>query len=144
MELSHRAHGTHATRRQRDRVRPGRVYDSADDPQELRVLVDRVWPRGVKKADLALHSWRTDVAPSTELRRWYAHRPERFEEFRRRYRHELSEPERADAVTELAELTAHHPVVLLTASRDVEHSQAAVLAEVLAGFRGEHVAPSHR
>jgi uncharacterized protein YeaO (DUF488 family) len=135
MELCPRADDTQATGR-REGVRPGRVYESVGEPQELRVLVDGVWPRGVKKADLALHSWRRDVAPSTELRRWYSHRPERFTEFRRRYLDQLTEPGRADAVTELAELAAQHPVVLLTASRDVQHSQAAVLAEVLAGHRG--------
>jgi uncharacterized protein YeaO (DUF488 family) len=114
-------------------VRIGRVYDPAGDPGELRVLVDRVWPRGVRKEELALHSWRKDVAPSTQLRQWYGHRPERFEEFRRRYRDELGEPDGAGALQDLAELCTRAPVVLLTASRDVDHSQAAVLAELLTG-----------
>jgi uncharacterized protein YeaO (DUF488 family) len=117
-------------------VRVGRVYEAVVDAGELRVLVDRVWPRGVTKDALALHSWRRDVAPSTELRQWYGHRPERFEEFRRRYVEELARPGAAEALADLAELAAHAPVVLLTASRDVGHSQAAVLAEVLAAVSG--------
>jgi uncharacterized protein YeaO (DUF488 family) len=124
--------GTGGTDRRGDGVRLGRVYDAVGPAPELRVLVDRVWPRGLKKEDLALHSWPKDLAPSTELRRWYGHRPERFEEFRRRYLQELAEPEAARALAGLVELAAQHRVVLLTATRDVEHSQAAVLAAVVA------------
>ena len=117
----------------REGVRLARVYDAVGPPGELRILVDRVWPRGLKKNDLALYSWAKDLAPSTQLRQWYGHRPERFDEFRRRYLDELAEPEAARAVGDLVELAARHPVVLLTATRDVEHSQAAVLAAVVAG-----------
>ena len=124
--------GTGGTDERRDGVRLGRVYDAVGPAKELRVLVDRVWPRGLKKGDLAVHSWAKDLAPSTELRRWYGHRPERFDEFRRRYLQELAEPEAARALGDLVELAAQHPVVLLTATRDVEHSQAAVLAAVVA------------
>src|SRR4051794_37731182 len=83
--------------------------------------------------DLALHSWPKDLAPSTELRRWYGHRPERFDEFRRRYLQELAEPEAARALGHLVQVAAQHPVVLLTATRDIQHSEAAVLAAVVAG-----------
>jgi uncharacterized protein YeaO (DUF488 family) len=121
----------HGSDRRREGVRLARVYDAVGPPEELRVLVDRLWPRGLSKEDLALHSWAKDLAPSAELRRWYGHRPERFDDFRRRYLEELAEPGAARALGDLVELAAQHPVVLLTATRDVEHSHAAVLTAVV-------------
>lgn len=105
-----------------------RVYDSGDDRGDGYVaLVDRLWPRGVAKADVAFDEWVKDVAPSTELRRWYGHEVERFGEFAQRYDAELrSVPARA-AVERLATIAARERVVLLTATRDVEHSGAEVL-----------------
>lgn len=109
-----------------------RVYDAPDaDDDAYRVLVDRLWPRGVRKDDAALDEWLTDVAPSTELRRWYGHDPDRFEEFARRYRAELCEPPASAAVAHLVEVAATRPVRLLTATRDVERSGATVLHEHL-------------
>lgn len=114
------------------RVAIGRVYDPpAGDGRAARVLVDRLWPRGVAKDAAALDEWLRAVAPSAELRKWYRHEPERFEEFRRRYREELNEPERRDAVERLGELARTSGVVLLTATRDPASSNAAVLAEVV-------------
>jgi uncharacterized protein YeaO (DUF488 family) len=107
-----------------------RVYDA--DAAGYRVLVDRLWPRGITKAEAALDDWRKDVAPSTELRRWYGHRVELFDEFARRYRAELREPPASTALDELAALAGERPVTLLTATRDVEHSGARVLRGVLA------------
>jgi uncharacterized protein YeaO (DUF488 family) len=75
-------------------VRYRRVYDDASPEDGRRILVDRIWPRGVRKEDARLDDWLRDVAPSTELRRWYGHDPERYEEFRRRYLAELREPAR--------------------------------------------------
>lgn len=112
-------------------VRLRRVYEPASPGEGARVLVDRVWPRGVRRADLALQRWARQVAPSGALRTWYGHDPARFAEFRRRYLEELATGEAAQALAELRELAAATPVVLLTATRDLEHSQAAVLAEVL-------------
>jgi uncharacterized protein YeaO (DUF488 family) len=108
-----------------------RVYDDPSADGGLRVLVDRVWPRGLTKEAAHLDEWMKDVAPSTPLRRWYGHRPERFTEFRRRYLAELVEPQPAAAMDRLRELTRSGRVTLLTATRDVYHSQAAVLAEQL-------------
>ncbi|HEY3008838.1 MAG TPA: DUF488 family protein [Micromonosporaceae bacterium] len=108
-----------------------RVYDDPSPDDGARVLVDRVWPRGMAKAELRMDEWLKDVAPSTGLRSWYGHRPERFAEFRRRYLVELDEPDRAAAVDHLRTLVRQGPVTLLTATRDIEHSQAAVLAELL-------------
>jgi uncharacterized protein YeaO (DUF488 family) len=113
-------------------VRVRRVYEApAPDADGARVLVDRVWPRGLAKDRAALHAWLRDVAPSSELRRWYGHDPARFEGFARRYREELDAPERRDALDTLRALAAKGPLTLLTATKDVEHSQATVLAHLL-------------
>jgi uncharacterized protein YeaO (DUF488 family) len=108
-----------------------RVYDDPARDDGPRVLVDRVWPRGLAKDAAHLDEWMKDVAPSTPLRRWYGHRPERFAEFRRRYLAELAHPEPAAAMNRLRELARTTGVTLLTATKDVDHSQAAVLAEQL-------------
>ena len=113
-------------------IRVSRIYDEPADRDGTRVLVDRVWPRGVSKAAAALDEWAKDVAPSTELRKWYGHDPAKFEEFRRRYAVELTGPTQRAALTKLRALAATgKPLILLTATRDVGHSQAAVLAELL-------------
>ena len=108
-----------------------RVYDEVSPSDGARVLVDRVWPRGIKKEALDLTEWLRDVAPSTELRQWYSHEAEKFAEFRRRYEAELKSPQRLTAVEHLEEIAQESDVVLLTATRDVDHSQAAVLARWL-------------
>ncbi|MFV0494895.1 DUF488 domain-containing protein [Mycobacterium sp.] len=108
-----------------------RVYDHAAHPGEAHILVDRVWPRGIKKADLQLTEWLRDIAPSTELRKWYSHDPEKFAEFRRRYLAELASLDHREAVEHLRDLAGDRDVVLMTASRDVDRSQAAVLAHWL-------------
>jgi uncharacterized protein YeaO (DUF488 family) len=107
------------------------VYDAGETG--YRVLVDRLWPRGITKAEAALDAWLTDAAPSHELRRWYGHRVDRFDEFARRYRTELRRPPASTAVDRLVGLTREHPVTLLTATRDIEHSGARVLQQVLTG-----------
>jgi uncharacterized protein YeaO (DUF488 family) len=108
-----------------------RVYDDLPPRQETRVLVDRVWPRGIRKDALRLDEWVRDVAPSTELRKWYGHDPGKFPEFRRRYVAELAEPGPRAALGRLRTQAAEGPVALLTATRDVDRSNAAVLAEIL-------------
>jgi uncharacterized protein YeaO (DUF488 family) len=109
------------------------VYAEPEPDDGARVLVDRVWPRGLTKARAALDEWCRDVAPSGELRSWYGHDPERFAEFSRRYRLELEDPRRAAALAHLRELAGAGPLTLLTATRQLEISQAAVLAALLAG-----------
>ena len=116
--------------RQRD-VRVRRVYDEPQAGDGARVLVDRVWPRGLAKERAELDEWAKDVAPSTELRKWYGHEPERYAEFRKRYQHELDDPEHKEAVKHLRDLAAKGPVTLLTATKSVEQSQAPVLAELI-------------
>ena len=120
----------------RTRIVVVRVYD---DPgrsgAEHRVLVDRLWPRGMKKEAIDFDEWAKDVAPSAELRRWYGHEPERFEEFARRYRAELTEEPGASAVGRLRRGAHGTRLVLLTATRDVERSGAEVLRSALRGTR---------
>lgn len=117
------------------RIAYRRIYEEASSQDGRRVLVDRVWPRGMKKEDAHLDEWLRDVAPSTELRRWYGHEPSRFPEFRRRYLAELRDTGHREAAGHLRDLAAHDKVTLLTATKDADHSQAAVLAEWLAGAR---------
>ncbi|MFJ8042813.1 DUF488 domain-containing protein [Kitasatospora sp. NPDC096147] len=113
-------------------VQLARVYDPHRPEDGARVLVDRLWPRGIKKEDAALDSWPKALTPSTELRRWY-HAGGDFPAFRERYLAELDAPEAADALTGLRTLAATGPVVLLTASKgDLGTSHAAVLRELLA------------
>jgi uncharacterized protein YeaO (DUF488 family) len=108
-----------------------RVYDKAEDRDGVRVLVDRIWPRGVSRATAALNEWCKDVSPSTELRKWYSHDPAKFEEFARRYRAELEDPERAEALQHLRELATGHRLTLLTATKNPNISQAGVLCDLL-------------
>jgi uncharacterized protein YeaO (DUF488 family) len=112
-------------------VRVRRVYDEPAPDDGARVLVDRIWPRGLRKDAAHLDYWAKDVAPSTQLRTWYGHDPGRFPEFRRRYAAELAQPEEHAALDQLRELAAAGPVTLLTATRDTDISQAAVLAGLL-------------
>jgi uncharacterized protein YeaO (DUF488 family) len=112
-----------------------RVYDRTPIGPGRRVLVDRLWPRGVRKAELRLDEWAKDVAPSTELRRWYDHDPRKFEPFAARYRAELAAPPAADVVAALRAASSGERVVLLTATRDLDHSGAKVLLEHLDDVR---------
>ncbi|GAA4283992.1 DUF488 family protein [Brevibacterium daeguense] len=107
------------------------VYDGPGHDDGTRVLVDRIWPRGLRKSDAHLDYWLKDVAPSTELRKWYGHDPEKFREFADRYRHELNTTEGQDALQQLRDAATGKKMTLLTATKDIDHSQAAVLAELL-------------
>jgi uncharacterized protein YeaO (DUF488 family) len=112
-------------------VRVRRVYDEPGPSDGTRVLVDRVWPRGLRKTDAKLDEWAKDLAPSTDLRTWYGHDPAKFSEFRQRYITELDTPISRNKLAEVHALALERPVTLLTATRDVGISQAAVLAELL-------------
>lgn len=112
-------------------VRIKRVYEDASDEDGYRVLVDRVWPRGLSKEAAHVDEWVKEAGPSTELRTWFGHRPERFAEFARRYRDEL---DGSMPLSHLRDLVADHDVVTLVYSaRDEEHNQAVVLGDVLRG-----------
>ena len=116
---------------QRRNVKARRIYDPALPEDGTRVLVDRIWPRGVSKARAHLDEWCKDIAPSTELRKWYSHDPALFEEFARRYRDELSESTRAAALAHLHDLAKKHTLTLLTATKNADLSEAAVLADLV-------------
>ena len=116
-------------------IRVRRVYDDPSPEDGARVLVDRVWPRGLRKDAARLDDWAKDVAPSTELRTWYHHDPAKFDEFRNRYTAELEQPGPREALSRLRALAAARPVTLLTATKDLDLSQAAVLAGLLPGTR---------
>lgn len=115
---------------ERPKVTIARAYD-LNKRDHCQVLVDRLWSRGVPKEQAPFAAWFKDVAPSAELRRWYGHVPERFGEFSRRYRQELRRPPARDAVAELLERAGHGGITLVTATKDVDHSAAAVLQAVL-------------
>ncbi|MDO4638199.1 MAG: DUF488 family protein [Lautropia sp.] len=106
-----------------------RVYETSHATGGTYVLVDRLWPRGLRKEQAPFALWIKDVAPSQTLRHWFGHRPERWEEFRRRYREELdTQPE---AMAPLLALARQGPLILLYAARDKEHNNAVVLADYL-------------
>jgi uncharacterized protein YeaO (DUF488 family) len=112
-------------------VRTKRVYDPADPGDGHRVLIDHVWPRGVTRERARLDEWARELAPSDELRKWFDHVPERFGEFRLRYRDELAgQPERVD---DLRRRAASRTVTIVYAARDREHNNAVVLAELVRG-----------
>jgi len=117
-------------------LRVARVYEHPGPEDGTRVLVDRLWPRGLSKAAAAVDIWCREVAPSNELRAWYGHDPARFAEFTERYRSELADAEHAKALAELRKCCADGTVTLLTATKQVDISQATVLAQVLSERRG--------
>lgn len=110
-----------------------RIQEEPAQNDGTRVLVDRVWPRGISKQKAALDDWNKGVAPSTDLRKWYGHDPEKFEEFSRRYREELDTEDGREALEALRRSVRGKRLTLLTASRAVDISQAVVLRDLLTG-----------
>ena len=110
-------------------IRIKRAYESAAEDDGARVLVDRLWPRGVSKSAAALSLWLKDIAPSAELRSWFGHDPARWTEFARRYRAELRSHQ--EAVDRIRELVKRGPVTLVYGARDTVHNDAVVLAAYL-------------
>ncbi len=110
-----------------------RAYDAPASGDGFRVLVDRLWPRGVSKEDAALDRWMKEVAPSDNLRRWFDHDPEKWDEFRRRYRDELKG--RDEEVAFLKEKSEEGTLTLVYAAKDTEHNNAVVLKDYLGGER---------
>jgi uncharacterized protein YeaO (DUF488 family) len=117
-------------------VRVRRVYDQARPGEGRRVLVDGLWPRGVSRERLRADLWLRELAPSPGLRRWFGHDPERWPEFRRRYREELASPERGGALDELRSLARAGTVTLVYGARDGERNNAVVLREVVQELLG--------
>jgi uncharacterized protein YeaO (DUF488 family) len=112
-------------------VRLKRAYETPDREDGRRILVDRLWPRGLSKADAAIDEWLKDLAPSTELRKWFGHDPDRWGEFRRRYTGEIHG--HAELLAHLRELVREGPVTLIYSAHDEVHNDAIVLRDVLLG-----------
>lgn len=116
---------------QSPQVQVRRAYDAPEADDGRRVLVDRLWPRGLSKERAHLDEWCKEVAPSTELRKWYGHDPDRYQEFARRYRAELEDPDHAPTLAHLRDLASQGRLTLLTASKRSDISDATVLADLL-------------
>ena len=106
-----------------------RAYEPAEEADGFRILVDRVWPRGVTKERLQADLWLRDIAPSTPLRKWFGHDPAKWDEFRRRYEEELEQ--KPDLLAQIKEQLRHGPVTLVYGARDEEHNQAVALRKFL-------------
>lgn len=117
-------------------IRLKRVYDSASDDDGVRFLVERLWPRGVKKKDLRLDAWLKDVAPSTTLRQWFSHDPAKWAEFVQRYFAELDA--RPEAFEPILKASSQGHVTLLFSSHDAAHNNAVALETYIAAHRGKH------
>ena len=115
------------------RVEIERVYDHGEKGTGCRILVDRLWPRGLSKQDAHLDQWLKEIAPSPALRKWYGHAPARFKEFARRYRKELTRSPAREALEDLRATSKSGKVILVTATKDIERSAATVLLSVLTG-----------
>lgn len=115
-------------------LRLKRVYEPPAPSDGVRILVDRLWPRGVSKEKASLDEWEKDIAPSTELRKWFGHDPARWAEFQRRYRAELQQ--HADILKHIRALAKTHTVTLVYSAHDEEHNDAVVLKDVL--LEGRH------
>ncbi|MFO7550889.1 MAG: DUF488 domain-containing protein [Haliea sp.] len=123
-----------------DPIQLKRVYDPVEAADGVRILVDRVWPRGVRKVDLRLDWWARELAPSTELRKWFGHDPDRWAEFRRRYRDELAQM--PETLSTLLDYCRQGPITLVFGARDREHNQVVALREVLLAELEEDATPN--
>lgn len=111
-------------------VQVKRVYEKAEKSDGFRILVDRLWPRGISKEEARIDEWIKDAAPSNALRKWFSHDPEKWNEFRRRYSGELkTDSEKKEAVKHIRRIAKEQPVTLLFSARDIEHNNALVLRD---------------
>lgn len=133
--------GAATTQSTMGQVRIKRAYEPTDAGDGYRVLVDRLWPRGVSNVKAHLDTWMKDIAPSTELRRWFGHDPARWDEFRRRYLAELAEPEQRRLIDALAEQATHGPLTLVYGARDTLHNEAVVLCSVVTAAQADTPRP---
>lgn len=108
-----------------------RVYDAPEGDEGLRVLVDRLWPRGVRKDELQYDLWEKDIAPTPALRKWFGHSPERWEEFHDKYRKELAQPQVQERLKAIVKEAGKRKITLLYGARDPDHNHALILAEAI-------------
>lgn len=118
-------------RRQDLTIKLKRAYDEPANDDGTRILVDRIWPRGLSKERAHIDLWLKDVAPSSELRKWFAHDPARFSEFRQRYQQELATGSGQDALQKLRDLAHQQPVTLIFSAHDTDHNNAVVLRDLV-------------
>ncbi len=115
-----------------------RVYEGIGPDGSYRALVDRMWPRGLRRADLHLDEWARDIAPTQELCKWFSHIEERWDEFRARYQAELAAPEQQARMAALLDAADDRPLTLLYGARNTEHNQAVVLRDALQDYVRHH------
>ena len=108
-----------------------RAYDKQEAGDGKRILIDRLWPRGVTKAESGIDEWLKDLGPTTELRKWFGHDPEKWEEFRKKYIKELSAPDKEALLGKIAQSASRSNVTLIYSSKDTEHSDVKVLQELI-------------
>jgi len=108
-----------------------RAYEPAETADGRRILIDRLWPRGISKSKARIDLWLKDIAPSTELRQWFAHDPQKWEVFKKKYREELSDPEKSRMIEDIARQARHNTVTLIYGARDTEHNDAKVLQAMI-------------
>jgi uncharacterized protein YeaO (DUF488 family) len=108
-----------------------RVYEAPEANDGIRILVDKLWPRGITTEQAAITQWIKEIAPSDDLRWWFAHRPERWAEFKKKYIAELAAPEKAEILSGIARLGAKSDITLLYAARDIKRNEARVLEEII-------------
>ena len=113
-------------------IKVKRAYESKEPGDGIRILVDRLWPRGLRSEQAAVDEWMKDVSPSDELRKWFAHDPAKWPEFKRKYTQELAASEKAALLKRIAKLAAGGDVTLVYAAKDTEHNNARVLEELIA------------
>jgi len=111
-----------------------RVYEGKEASDGKRILIDRLWPRGISKDEADLDAWQKELAPSTALRQWFGHDPKKWEEFKKRYRKELAGPESKKLLEDIACTAERHNVTLIYSAKDTEHSDVLVLEELIAGL----------
>lgn len=109
-----------------------RAYEGKEAGDGERILIDRLWPRGVSKDEAGLDAWQKELAPSTALRQWFGHDPEKWEEFKKRYRKELAAPKSKRLLEEITRTAERHNVTLIYSAKDTEHSDVLVLEELIA------------
>jgi len=110
-------------------IRIKRIYEKAYDQDGHRILIDRLWPRGVSKEEAKLDDWKKEIAPSEKLRKWFDHDPDKFEEFSKKYKEELKS--KSENINSIREIAKEHRVTLLFGAKDEKHNHAIILKEVL-------------
>jgi len=115
-------------------LRMKRAYEKKESSDGRRILIDRLWPRGVSKSEAEVDEWLKELSPSPELRKWFGHDPDKWPEFRRRYLKELSSSEKKSLLQDLAQEASRGNVTLVYGAKDTEHSHAKVLEELLSGW----------